>query len=457
MSKPKSDRALSEAPETPPRRNDRMSITWWDINKLSQPRLSPRKFSQKDIAKAKAIIERFGIRVPLLVTSDGCVIATFLAVLAARALQYDQMPAIVVDDLNETELAALSIAHSRFYELGKFDQRVLGEVLLEIEATIPELGFESLGLAEAERDRAIAIYQGVGGNGPETFDSGPAVTCIGDVWQCRGHRIGCGDTGSAIWLAQLMNGQLAGMLFADPPYGVKVAGFVTTRDHREFVEASGELDEKQLSDTASNWFARIAEQCQPGALLYICTDWRSLNLFVTVAKPIFGPLMNLIVWAKDRAGMGSLYRSQHELIMLFKVAGATHRNNVELGRHGRNRSNVWQYQSAQSFGKSGAEGDLLAYHPTPKNKDMIADAILDCTKRGDIILDPFLGSGSTLIAAEMVERACYGCDLDPRYIDLAIRRWQNWTGAEAIHAGTGRTFDEIGRQRSAQEVIDDAR
>jgi DNA modification methylase len=436
--------------------NDHMKIEWWDIGKLSQPRLSPRKFSQKDIGKAKAIIQRFGLRLPLVITSDGRVIAHFLAVLASRELGYEQLPVILADDLNDTERSALSIALGRFYELGKFDQKLLGETLLDIEVQLPDLGFAGVGLDEAERDRAIAAFRGVGGAGPEVVESGPGATTLGDIWLCGRHRIGCGDTGSAEWLTRLMGMLLAAMVFADPPYNVKVDGFVTTRAHREFVEGSGELSGEQFLATASSWFARVAGCCKPGTLLYICTDWRSLPLFVEAAKSVFGGLMNLIVWAKDTAGMGSLYRSQHELIMLFKLAGAAHCNNIELGRHGRNRSNLWQYPSAQSFGKSGPEGDLLAYHPTPKNKDMIADAIRDCTKRGDIVLDPFLGSGSTLIAAETVGRVCHGCDLDPIYVDLAVRRWQNWTGRQAIHAETGRKFDDVARERVAQGGHGDA-
>ena len=165
---------------------------------------------------------------------------------------------------------------------------------------------------------------------------------------------------------------------------------------------------------------------------------------------MFGALLNLIVWTKDRAGMGSLYRSQHELILLFRVPGAEHVNNVQLGRHGRNRSNVWSYPSAMGFAKSGTEGDLLADHPTPKNKEMIADAILDCTRRGEIVLDPFLGSGSTVIAAEKADRICRGSELDPLYVDVTVRRWQAWTGRQAVHAETGELFDTVER-RAAQE------
>ena len=449
MSKRPTETNLVQIPCAAPPPNDRMQVQWLDIDELCPPHLLPRKYSRKEIRKAASIMRRFGVLLPVMVSSGGRVLAHFVAVLAARELGYKQFPVILIEHLSEAEEIALSIAISRFYELGKFDQKVLGEALLEIEVRMPELGFDSLGIEEAEADKAIAAFRGIGGAGPEVIDSGPEVTTPGDIWICGGHRLGCGDSGSLPWLTRLMGGVLAAMAFADPPYGVKVRGFVTTRNHREFVEASGEMDEDELGKTAANWFAQIAACCSPGALIYICTDWRSLSVFVAAARATLGVLMNLIVWAKDTAGMGSLYRSKHELIMLFRKAGAPHRNNVELGRHGRNRSNVWQYPSAQSFGKTGAEGDLLAHHPTPKNKDMIADAILDCTKRGDIVLDPFLGSGSTLIAAAMVDRVCYGSDLDPKYVDFAVRRWQNWTGRQAVHAETRQRFDDLARERAA--------
>jgi DNA modification methylase len=170
---------------------------------------------------------------------------------------------------------------------------------------------------------------------------------------------------------------------------------------------------------------------------------------MNAAGPVFGDPINMAVWVKDRAGMGSFLRSQHELVLIYCTPGATYRNNVELGRHGRNRTNVWKYPSAMSFAHSGAEGDLLDDHPTPKPKDMVADAILDCTARGAVVLDPFIGSGSTLIASEKTGRVCRGMDLDPLYVDLAVRRWQAWTGQQAVHAHDARRFDDIGQETAA--------
>lgn len=229
----------------------------------------------------------------------------------------------------------------------------------------------------------------------------------------------------------------------DPPFGCKVDGFVAKKGkHREFVQGSGELDDDQLLDFFLRFCRAMATVLNPGALIYLFIDWRSKRLLQQVAEEVFGKLINLCVWTKDRAGMGSFYRSQHELVLVLAMPGARHRNNIELGRHGRDRSNVWIYPCAASS-RTGREGDMLKNHPTPKPVEMIADAIIDSSQRGDIVFDSFLGSGTTLIAAERTARIFRGLDMDPLYVDLAIRRWQDWTGKEAIDVVSGRTFNDI--------------
>ena len=187
----------------------------------------------------------------------------------------------------------------------------------------------------------------------------------------------------------------------------------------------------------------LAEHSRDGSLHMICMDWRHLPELLEAAGPVYTELKNLCVWAKDNAGMGSLYRSQHELVLVYKHGSASHRNNVELGRHGRNRTNVWSYPGVNSFGRKGEEGNLLALHPTVKPVKLVADATLDCSARGEVVLDAFLGSGTTLMAAERVGRRCFGLELDPLYVDTAIRRWQALTGEAARHAASGRSFDAL--------------
>jgi hypothetical protein len=216
--------------------------------------------------------------------------------------------------------------------------------------------------------------------------------------------------------------------------------------------AAGEMDKAEFTAFLGQALRNLAAFSAAGSLHYICMDWRHLEELLAAGAEAYGELKNLCVWVKDNAGMGSLYRSQHELVLVFKERGGAHRNNIQLGQFGRNRSNVWNYPGANSFARCGAEGNLLALHPTVKPVAMVADAILDCTERGGIVLDAFLGSGTTMIAAERTGRRCYGLELDPVYVDTAIRRWQVLTGGKARHAASGRLFDDLGEAEAANAV-----
>jgi hypothetical protein len=423
--------------------NDRMTIDWWPTDKLWQAARNPRRYTAKEIKKAESILKRWGVRLPLVITFDGCVIAHFIAVAAARKAGIEQLPVVYADDLPAAEHKALSLALDRFYELGEFDRTLLGELLTQIEVDVPDLRFEDIGFEAAEVDQAVSATPATEEPEKALAPSSAIITKIGDVWLLGGHQVACGDAKDSAAYARLLGGKRAQMCFTDPPYGCPVQGFVSSRGHREFVEASGELDPDGLKGFFGGFCTAIAGHVDPGAVIELCIDWRSASLLMQAASSSFGEMINLAVWVKDRGGMGSFLRSQHELILIYAMPGGRPRNNVELGKHGRNRTNVWKYPSAMSFRHSGAEGDLLDGHPTPKPKDLVADAILDCTARGDIVLDPFLGSGSTLIAAEKVGRLCFGMDLDPAYVDLAIRRWQSWTGGQAVHAETGELFDDL--------------
>ena len=270
-----------------------------------------------------------------------------------------------------------------------------------------------------------------------------AISREGDVWLLGEHRLLCGNSLDASSYRILMNGKQASMIFTDPPYNVPVQGHVTGQaQHREFAMASGEMSPEAFTQFLSQVCVLMATHSTDGSLHYICMDWRHMGELIEAGK-IYTKFQNLCVWVKDNGGMGSLYRSRHELVFVFKQGKASHKNNVALGSHGRYRTNVWEYAGANSFGRtSGEEGNLLEHHPTPKPVQMIADAILDCTQRGNIILDPFLGSGSTLLAAERVGRVCFGIEIDPLYVDLTFRRFQQWTGQEAVHAETGLTFTQ---------------
>jgi DNA modification methylase len=247
-----------------------------------------------------------------------------------------------------------------------------------------------------------------------------------------------------------MGNARAAMVFADTPYNTSIRAIVGRGKikHREFSIASGEMSSAQFIEFLMRWMRLAARFSDPGSIHFLPIDWRHMGEMLCAGEDVYSELKNLVVWAKTNAGQGSFYRSQHELIFVFKNGDAPHRNNIELGKHGRNRSNLWFYAGVNSF-RAGRMDDL-SVHPTVKPVAMVADAMRDCTRRGDIVLDPFLGSGTTILAAERVGRRGYGMEIDPLYVDVAIRRWQSFTGKDAILAETGQTFDEVAAARRSQ-------
>jgi DNA modification methylase len=242
-----------------------------------------------------------------------------------------------------------------------------------------------------------------------------------------------------------MQGDQASMIFTDPPYNVKIKGNVSglgSSHHREFAMASGEMTEVEfIGFLKTSMELMVANSTKP-SVHYLCMDWRHIGEMLSAAA-LYSELLNVCVWAKDNAGMGSFYRSQHEFIFVFKNGSGSHQNNVQLGKNGRNRSNVWSYPGLNSFARYAEEGNLLDLHPTVKPIRLVADAVLDASVRGDIVLDPFMGSGTTLLAAERTGRRCYGIEIDPLYVDTIIRRWQMHTGGEAVQASSSRTFNSL--------------
>jgi DNA modification methylase len=262
----------------------------------------------------------------------------------------------------------------------------------------------------------------------------------------------CGNVLDAGIFAAVLGKDRAAMVFTDPPYNVPIDGHASglgAIHHRPFPMASGEMDSAQFTAFLAGAFRNLAAFSAAGALHYVCMDWRHVAELLDATHGVYSEVKNLCVWVKDNAGMGSLYRSQHELVFVFKHGCHEHRNNVQLGRFGRNRSNVWRYPGGNSFGRCTEEGNLSALHPTVKPVALVTDAILDCSARGDIVLDGFLGSGTTVIAAERAGRRCYGLELDPLYVDTIVRRWQTLTGGSAIHLGSGRRFDELADKMEA--------
>jgi DNA modification methylase len=275
------------------------------------------------------------------------------------------------------------------------------------------------------------------------------VSKPGDLWQLGNHRLLCADSRRKNDLDRFMGRERAAMAFLDPPYNVKIKSIVGRgrAKHGEFALASGEMSYRDFTAFLRETLGNAASVSREGAVHFVCMDWRHIGELIEVGQAVYGGMLNLVVWVKTNAGQGSFYRSQHELIGVFRVGETQHLNNIELGRHGRSRANVWHYAGVNTF-RAGRMEELSA-HPTVKPVTMVADALKDCTKRGDIVLDTFSGAGTTILAAERVGRQAYAVELDPRYVDVAIRRWQAFTRRDAVYRATGQTFEELEQERRA--------
>jgi len=282
------------------------------------------------------------------------------------------------------------------------------------------------------------------------------VTRAGDLWLPGKHRILCGSSLDEANWTRLMNGAVAAMSFTDPPFNVPVAGHVCGLgkvQHAEFAMASGEMSRSQFVEFLTTFLTRLAAHCRDGAVVDVAMDWRHIAELYEALAAAGLTLLNLCIWNKSNAGMGSLYRSKYELVAIAKKGKAPHRNNVQLGRNGRYRTNVWDYAGVNSFGATRMQD--LADHPTVKPVALVADAIRDVTAHGDIVVDAFLGSGTTVLAAERTGRIAYGIEIDAGYVDVSVRRWEKMTGLAAVLEETGETFTEVAARRAAPTPEDE--
>ncbi len=365
-----------------------------------------RTHAKRQIEQIARSIKRFGFTNPILV-DDACgVIAGHGRLEAAKLIGLEDVPVVRLSHLSEADKRAYILADNRLAKKAGWDKATLAlelKGLLDLGYEVELTGFE---LAEIDMILDEAADADPQGSGPE--DDVPAlasaaVTRLGDVWVLGRHRLMCGDARDAGVYQALMAGESADLIFTDPPYNVPISGHVRTDDsHREFVMASGELSEADFQAFLEATLGQAALSCRDGAIAFVCMDWRHMGELIAAGERVFGALKNLCVWAKTNAGMGSFYRSQHELVFVYRVGDGAHLNTFELGQHGRYRTNVWSYPGANAF--SAARDEVLALHPTVKPVALIADAIKDVSKRNQIVLDPFAGSGSTLIAAEACGR-----------------------------------------------------
>lgn len=413
---------------------------------------NPRIHSAKQVRQIARSIETFGFNVPVLVDAGSNVIAGHGRILAVQLLGWKEVPTISLEHLTEAQATAFLIADNRLTENSTWNDRLLAEQLLELSALDLDFSLEDLGFDVGEIDfriETLTTPQAIGDDPSDRLpaeSTGPQVSRVGDLWLLDRHRVCCGSALEVVSYKALMQGEKAAMVFTDPPYNVRIEGNVSglgSIHHRDFVMGCGEMTEAQFTAFLIRACSLLARNSRNGSLHYLCMDWRHMTSLLSAARQVYAELKNLCVWAKDNPGMGSFYRSQHELVFVFKHGRGTHRNNVQLGQYGRNRGNVWHYAGMNSFSRATDEGNLLALHPTVKPVALVGDAILDCTARGDVTLDAFLGSGATVIAAERTGRRCYGLELDPLYVDTTVRRWQAHTGNVARHALSGKPFSQL--------------
>lgn len=410
-----------------------------------------RTHSKRQIKLLAKGIAAHGFNVPLLIDKAGLLIAGHGRLEALKFLGRSEAPVIRLEHLTPEEAKAFAIADNRLGDLSEFDDRQLALTLKSLADLNLDFDLETTGFTVGEIDLKI---EGLDQPEEASFDpaddpppSGPPVCKLGDLWVLGEHRIFCGDALDPESYAALLEGALVDGAFVDGPYNVPIHGHVRgkgrKRQFREFAEAVGEMDGPEFTAFLSEACRLAALHSRDGAVQFWCMDWRHLRHLLAAGGGAFDELLNICVWNKGRGGMGALYRSAHEMIAVFRKGRTQHRNNVELGRNGRYRTNVWSYPGVLSFLRSGEEADLIAQHPTPKPVAMVADALLDVTARGDLVLDSFLGSGSSLMACERIGRRCRGIELDPLYVDLAIRRWRRMTGEDAVRACDGALFTAL--------------
>jgi DNA modification methylase len=432
-----------------------LQVTPRRIAELKLNPRNPRLHSDKQIRKLAKSISTFGLIVPVLIDSQGVVLAGHGRILAAESQGISEVPTICIRHLTPAQAIAFTIADNRLTEIADWDEKLLGEQLQLLVSEEFEFDIDATGFEIGEIDILIEGLSSATDDSGDSADDIPTsavavqVSKAADLWTLGRNKIYCGNALEASSFIKLLDGRQANLVFTDPPYNVKIAGFAGGHgaiQHRDFGMASGEMTAARFTDFLSQALALLATHSADGSMHYVFIDWRHISELVEAAKPIYAETKNVCVWTKDQPGLGSLYRSQHELIFVFKKGTAPHRNNVQLGSFGRNRTNVWPYPAINSFARSTAEQNPLELHPTAKPVALVADAIMDCSSRGDIVLDSFLGSGTTLIAAERTGRTCYGIEIDPSYVDTAIRRWESFTGLTAVHATSGRKFTEVERE-----------
>ena len=439
----------------PPRRNASLHIETVATTSLSPMPGAPRQHPKSQIRALTKSFEAFGQVLPILIDTDDRIISGHAQWEVAKRLGMTEVMVMRIEYLTEPQIKALMVALNRLADLSKWDDQALNSILLDLDGLNLDFDIEATGFAAIEIELRIeGLDNGIedADNGAD-IDNGPAITETGDLWHLGEHRLICGNALEDDTWSLLMGDDQASIVVTDPPYNVPIDGHVSglgKHRHRPFAMAVGEMSEAAFTAFLQGAMALAYKWSSPGSVHTWAMDWRHVVEIGSAGQAVYGRFLNIAVWVKNQPGMGSYLRSQHELFFIFAKEGAPSRNNVQLGRFGRSRSNIWHYPSAASgFGRGTDEGNPLAMHPTVKPLQLICDVLLDASIKGDIVADPFAGSGTTVIAAEKLGRKARAIELDARYCDTIIRRWQKWTGQAAVRIADGRVFSGLEAEANA--------
>lgn len=424
-----------------------------DVTALRPYARNARIHSKKQVARIAASIAEYGFTNPPLIDEDGEIIAGHGRVAAAKQLRLQGIPVIRLMGLSDVQKRALRLADNKLALDSAWSVELLAEELKGLITTDFDLsltGFDAI-----EIDKLVTPSLSVADQDDEVpAPPSDPVTQGGDIWALGIHRIVCGDAREVGSYHAVLGAELADAVVADPPFNVPIAGNVSGKGsvkHADFEMASGEMSRNEFREFLSTGLSLARQNSRNGSLHYVFSDWRMIGLLTGIGEEVYSKLLNIIAWIKPNAGLGSHYRSQHELIAVFKNGDAAHINNVQLGRMGRYRSNVWQYAGASSFSKTRKRD--LADHPTVKPLMMIADAIRDATNPGGLVLDPFGGSGTTLIAAELIGRRACLIEIEPKFVDVTMRRFQDRTGVEPKLLPEMTPLSQIRKQREKHKQV----
>ena len=412
-----------------------------------------RTHSKKQIRQIAESIEAFGFNNPVLISDDNEIVAGHGRHAAAKHLGLETVPCVRLSHLSPAERRAYILADNKLALNAGWDQELLAFELEELKAL--EIDIELTGFTMPEIDIILDEVKSADPKGKDDIeDTLPdvperATTKPGDVWVLGRHRLICGDARDPKVYEALLENEEVGLIFTDPPYNVPIARNVSGRGqvrHGDFAMAAGEMSREEFTQFLEEALGHAVSHCRDGAIAYVCMDWRHMGELQAAGERVFTELKNVCVWNKGIGGQGSFYRSQYELVFVFKVSEGRHVNNFGLGGGGRYRTNVWDYAGANGFSSSSRQADL-GMHPTVKPVQMIKDALLDCSKRGDIVLDCFSGSGSTMVAAERSGRKARLIEYDPSYCDTIIERFERLTGQQAVLIATCQTFEGVAEER----------